>query len=244
MCYVGNVFVCVFVHVHARTWTRLCIYVLVRTAQSTCLWPALRLCVRYRSERVCQCLPKRPFCRSSLIKDMLTGVFPKCTFTIDGVEFTAVYLLADGIYPTWAIFIKPAPHASGTVLSQKLVHYNGKQEGVRKHIECCFGIIRRRFKVLRYSCELTTAERVTDMVVACFILHNMIVEMQLECGFGAEDVVGSVGDLAWERTPAEENARERFLRALERMREVQSTETAGQLHRALVNHLWDLKGNL
>ena len=44
--------------------------------------------------------------RSPVLHDMITGGAPHIKFTINGNDHSMAYVLADGIYPEWSIFVK------------------------------------------------------------------------------------------------------------------------------------------
>lgn len=58
-----------------------------------------------------------------------------------------LYLLADGIYPNWYIFVKPI-HTPINDIERDLTK---RQEGRRKDIERMLGAIQSRFKILRHE---------------------------------------------------------------------------------------------
>jgi Plant transposon protein len=61
-----------------------------------------------------------------------------------------MYLLCDGIYPKWAIFVGP----NHSPMSQKESFFAKQQEATRKDIERLFGCVQCRFKILRREwCE-------------------------------------------------------------------------------------------
>lgn len=79
------------------------------------------------------------------------------------------YLLVDGGYHNISCFVDPVHHANGL----KEVHWSEFLESVRKDVECTFGILKQRFRILRnglqYDREVSNA-----IVKTCAILHNML----------------------------------------------------------------------
>lgn len=45
---------------------------------------------------------------------------------------------------------------------------------MRKDVECFFGILKGRFRVLKLPVQYRTKERIDDLFFTCCILHNMI----------------------------------------------------------------------
>lgn len=83
-----------------------------------------------------------------------------------------LYYLADGIYPDWAIFVKTI--SEGTTKKER--NYAAAQEGIRKDIERAFGILVARFHILQRPSRLWYQEDIANIMKACIIMHNMIVE--------------------------------------------------------------------
>jgi hypothetical protein len=54
--------------------------------------------------------------------------------------------------------------------------YAEHQEGARKDIKRAFGVSCHRFSILKRPARLYDRDQLNDVVLACIILHNMIVE--------------------------------------------------------------------
>ncbi|XP_024200461.1 uncharacterized protein LOC112203771 [Rosa chinensis] len=68
---------------------------------------------------------------SSLFANLREGRAPPVTYKINDHEYTMGYYLADGIYPSWATFIKTIPCLQG----EKAKNFAKAQEGCRKDVE-------------------------------------------------------------------------------------------------------------
>jgi len=51
-----------------------------------------------------------------------------------------------------------------------------QQEGARKDVECAFGILQSRFCILRRPARLYEQGDLENIMLACIMLHNMIIE--------------------------------------------------------------------
>jgi len=54
--------------------------------------------------------------------------------------------------------------------------FSEEQEGAREDVECAFGILQSRFCILRRPTRLYEQGDLEDIMLACIILHNMIIE--------------------------------------------------------------------
>jgi hypothetical protein len=79
------------------------------------------------------------------------------------------YIITDGGYQDIACFVDPMHNACGS----KEVHWSEFLESVRKDVECCFGILKARFRILRNGLQY---DRDTSncIVKTCAIIHNML----------------------------------------------------------------------
>ncbi|CAM6084263.1 unnamed protein product [Calypogeia fissa] len=84
--------------------------------------------------------------RSPLLVDLLNGVMPDMFFHVNGHEYNMYYLLTDGIYPDYSIFVKTISQPG----NPKHTNFACKQKGARKDVERCFGVL----QASQYSLKL------------------------------------------------------------------------------------------
>ncbi|XP_047949147.1 uncharacterized protein LOC125194981 [Salvia hispanica] len=84
------------------------------------------------------------------------------------------YYLADGIYPRWPVFVKTISYPLG----DKRVLFVAKQEAARKDVERAFGVLQSWWAIVKGPTRLWFKEVIADVMYACIILHNMIVEQE------------------------------------------------------------------
>ncbi|XP_074359189.1 uncharacterized protein LOC141698401 [Apium graveolens] len=82
------------------------------------------------------------------------------------------YYLADEIYPPYATFVKTisAPQVN------KRKYFAQMQESARKDVEHAFGVLQARFAIVRGPARFWDIETLKYIVLACIIMHNMIIE--------------------------------------------------------------------
>ncbi|XP_057790514.1 uncharacterized protein LOC131007625 [Salvia miltiorrhiza] len=73
--------------------------------------------------------------RSPVFNDVLEGRAPKVNYLVNGRHYDRVYYLTDGIYPSWAVFVKSI--TSPQIRKHKL--FAQHQKSVRKDVERAFG---------------------------------------------------------------------------------------------------------
>lgn len=75
--------------------------------------------------------------RSLLIIKLLNRVAPNIGFIVNDHDYRRFYLLTDGIYPNYNIFMKTISNPQDA----KRKCFAQKQEGTRKDVERCFRIL-------------------------------------------------------------------------------------------------------
>ncbi|XP_042958339.1 uncharacterized protein LOC122293939 [Carya illinoinensis] len=166
------------------------------------------------------------------------GRGPPCNYTINGHEYTMGYYLADGIYPSWATLVKtiPAPHG------KKKKHFAACQESARKDVERAFGVLQSRFAIVRGPARYFQPEVLKDIMYACIILHNMIVEDERHLYLGADQFNYEAND----DTPSEPISRDNipeFMEFIAQHHRIRDRVTHSQLQADLIEHLWNMHGS-
>ncbi|XP_062147824.1 uncharacterized protein LOC133856792 [Alnus glutinosa] len=120
--------------------------------------------------------------RSLLFSYLAQGRAPPVNYTINNHNYTMGYYLVDGIYPQWATFVKTISSSQGN----RRKHFAAAQESARKDVERAFRVLQARFAIVRGPARFFYPEMLKDIMIACVILHNMIVEDERDDN-GAED---------------------------------------------------------
>ncbi|WVZ48918.1 hypothetical protein U9M48_000309 [Paspalum notatum var. saurae] len=110
--------------------------------------------------------------QSPLFTEVIKGEAPRVQFSVNGKQYNTGYYLADGIYPEWAAFVKSVREPQ----LQKHKVYVKQQEGARKDVERAFGVLQARFNIVRRPARSWSMKVLRNIMKACVILHNMIVE--------------------------------------------------------------------
>jgi hypothetical protein len=99
-----------------------------------------------------------------------------CYYAADGTVATDVgaYLISDNGYLRWPITICPFTHAKKTTLEG---YFSCNLESVRKDVECVFGILKKRWKILDYGFKHRSMKTCSDIFVTCCCLHNVMLDM-------------------------------------------------------------------
>lgn len=83
-----------------------------------------------------------------------------------------LYLLVDGGYHKWRIMQCPLKHTNEEDESR----WSEFAESVRKDVECSFGILKKRFQILKNAISWHRKSDIDNAVFSCVILHNMLHE--------------------------------------------------------------------
>ena len=166
--------------------------------------------------------------RSSLFARLAEGQAPEVNYTINNNEYTMGYYLADGIYPSWATFVKTIPEPQGN----KKKYFAAAQEACRKDVERAFGVLQARFAIVRGPARFWDEDTLGQIMRACVIMHNMIVEDERD----EEDDLSFDGEgekvkISHEGTPELEEF-------IKNYKNIKDKEIHNQLQDDLIEHLW------
>jgi len=116
---------------------------------------------------------------SPLMNSLLDGKIPEeqFSFNLAGETFHQPYVLGDGIYPKWPVIVRPLGYAKP---GSNEAHFSDCQDRVRKDVERFFGVLKGRFRILRGGIAHHQWQTATKICKACVILHNMIVDWQIQ----------------------------------------------------------------
>lgn len=81
------------------------------------------------------------------------------------------YFICDGGYLEWEELIPPYKHQAETSIVGK---WSKHVESMRKDIECVFGILKKRFLILKYPVRVIEPKKIEDIFVTCCVLHNLL----------------------------------------------------------------------
>lgn len=110
--------------------------------------------------------------RSPILQRISSGEMPLYSYFINDVQYMLPYLLADGIYPDWAIFLKTLSQPEGD--AEKF--FAKLQESIRKDVERAFGVLQAKWAIVGMPARLWSVETLSTILKCCIILHNMCVE--------------------------------------------------------------------
>eukprot|EP00035_Acanthoeca_spectabilis_P010424 m.184654 g.184654 ORF g.184654 m.184654 type:complete len:462 (+) comp15017_c0_seq2:161-1546(+) len=111
---------------------------------------------------------------SQIFQDFIEARFTD-SFHVAGEQFDMQYLMADSIYPKYAMIVRGKLGAR-TAAEKK---YNENLESHRKCVECAIGCLQSRFAMIRkgHCIRYRDPEVTTKIVQVCCILHNMILDL-------------------------------------------------------------------
>ena len=148
------------------------------------------------------------------------------------------YYLVDDIYPKWSTFVKTIPSPWG----HKRKLFAKAQEANRNDVERAFGVLQARFAIVCGPIRFFYSETLQDIMKACVILHNKIIDDELDVNEAVEVDYEQIDDNPTIQL-SRENTNE-FTEFIETHQCIQDHEIHDQLQFDLIEHLWQLQGEL
>lgn len=172
--------------------------------------------------------------QSPLFTDVLQGRAPPVEFTVNGKQYNMGYYLADGIYPDWATFAKSITRPQ----SEKHKLYAQYQESARKDVERAFGVLQKRWAIIRHPARLWERKELADIMYACVILHNMIVEDERDSYSIPDENTYEQGQFSAQITGLNQGPIYGFSEVLEKNRTIRDRTAHRRLKEDLIEHVW------
>jgi hypothetical protein len=175
--------------------------------------------------------------RSPLFDRIANGEAPTVNYTINEHNYDMGYYLADGIYPTWSTFVK----TKKAPVNLKDKNFAKAQESQRKDVERAFGVLQARFAIVRGPARLWDEATLRDIMIACVIMHNMIIEDERDANrvYESYDKRDAETEHVVSRTGTSN-----FTSFIDKHEEIQDSRIHHQLQQDLVQHLWDRRGQM
>ncbi|KAM3364359.1 hypothetical protein ACQJBY_014602 [Aegilops geniculata] len=172
--------------------------------------------------------------RSPVFARLAEGHSPPVNFEINGHYYNKGYYLADGIYPQWSTFVKTISKPQ----SEKRKRFAQMQESVRKDVERAFGVLQFRWGIVRSPALSWDEGKVWEVMTACVIMHNMIVEDERD-----ESIFDQGFDYQGENIEPLHQDPATFEQFAQFHREMRDWHTHVNLQNDLVEHVWEHVGN-
>lgn len=115
-----------------------------------------------------------------------------------------LWILVDGGYHRWKSLI----HAHKHDRHGDVGPWAEWMESVRKDIECVFGILKKRHRILRLPFQQHTEGRIDAVFRTCCIMHNQLLEIDGRADIGEYEKDWVSRDIeATDKRPEDENFR-------------------------------------
>ncbi|XP_042408037.1 uncharacterized protein LOC121997600 [Zingiber officinale] len=161
------------------------------------------------------------------------GNMLEINFTVNDTAYMKDYYLTNGIYLEWATFVKAFPCPEDP--KRKL--FKERQESARKDVERAFGVLQSRWAIVRGPARYWYRKKLKQIMLACIILHNMIVEDE---GDHVTNWYNEEGDEPAQPIHGSNRVFQDYLRTNSELRD---TQVHHQLRVDLVEHIWGQYNN-
>jgi len=89
-------------------------------------------------------------------------------------DLKGMYLICDNEYLTWLTMICPNAHFDSTSLEG---FFSTNLESMRKDVECMFGILKKRWRVLNNGILFCDIDVCNKVFTTCCCLHNFLLNL-------------------------------------------------------------------
>lgn len=85
------------------------------------------------------------------------------------VTYKRGYYLTDRIYPEWQVFMKSISNPGTN--DHKRILYKTKYETTRKDVEQPFGVLKKKWLMIKHPARGLDRSRLSDIIYTCIIVH-------------------------------------------------------------------------
>ena len=88
------------------------------------------------------------------------------------IKYNGCYVIVDNGYLSWSITVPPLKNTT----RRSEIRFSQWLESLRKDVECTFGIMKCRWKILKYGIRWHSLEKCDQTWKTCCALHNMLLD--------------------------------------------------------------------
>jgi hypothetical protein len=115
------------------------------------------------------------------------------------VKYKGVYVIVDNGYLNWSCTVPPFTVTSNV----DEIRWSKWTESMRKDVECTFGILKGRWRILKAGVRIHGVDGVDEVWFTCCALHNWLLDIdglngEWENGVPTSDWEGTMGDMDFE----------------------------------------------
>jgi hypothetical protein len=112
------------------------------------------------------------------------------------------------------------------------------QEGARKDVECAFGILQSRFSILERPARLFDQGDLENIMLACIILHNMVIEDEKDMNQLPLDLNETPSTSTVKEATISQGHNPEMEQVIERNVIIRDCTAHRQLQSDLIEHIW------
>jgi hypothetical protein len=107
------------------------------------------------------------------LEDVEFDLFEEKDSKIVKIKYKGVWVIVDNGYLKWSVTIPPFKKTS----DQREIRWSHWMESIRKDVECAFGIMKGRWRILKSGIRLHGVEAADKIWMTCCALHNWLLEV-------------------------------------------------------------------
>ncbi len=109
-------------------------------------------------------------------------------------DYTGAYVIVDNGYLDWSVTVPPFSRTNNL----REIRWSRWVESMRKDVECTFGILKGRWRVLKCGIRVHGVDKVDLIWLTCCALHNWLLEIDgLNEAWTGEQVADSTAESDW-----------------------------------------------